>query len=118
MSLLEQIDNRLDYMEFAVSNIAESKRFYGEVFGWTFTDYGPDYCEFCDGRMKGGFHTQEPVSTGGALIVLYHSDLESVQEKVLRAGGIITKEVFEFPGGKRFQFKDLDGHELGVWHTT
>ena len=48
-------DRCINYVEFVVGNIARSKQFYGDVFGWGFTDYGPDYCEFSDGQMKGGF---------------------------------------------------------------
>ena len=33
--------HRIDYLEYAVASIAESRRFYGEAFGWTFQDYGP-----------------------------------------------------------------------------
>ncbi len=118
MSLIKHEDNKLDYLEFAVSDIEKSKAFYKNAFGWTFTDYGATYCEFCDGRMKGGFNMHSPVKTGGALIVLYHSNLQQAQENVLAAGGEITKEVFSFPGGERFQFADLDGYEFAVWKTT
>lgn len=38
--------NQIDNIEFNVADIARSKRFYGDVFGWTFTDYGPAYTEF------------------------------------------------------------------------
>ena len=31
------------------------------------------------------------------------------------AGGKISKDPFEFPGGRRFQFLDPAGNELGVW---
>ncbi|CNG37551.1 glyoxalase family protein [Yersinia enterocolitica] len=48
-------DSRIDNIEFAVSDIARSKDFYGTVFDWRFTDYGPSYCEFTDGRLTGGF---------------------------------------------------------------
>ncbi len=34
-------DRRIDYIEFNVSDIARARQFYGEAFGWTFTDYGP-----------------------------------------------------------------------------
>ena len=112
-----QIDNLIDYIEFNVSDIERSKAFYANVFGWTYVDYGPEYCEFNDGRMKGGFTTLEKVETGGPLIVFYHDDLQSVLTKVVEAGGVITKEIFQFPGGERFQFKDLDGYELAVWRT-
>ncbi len=115
---IQQIDDCIDYIEFAVHDITASQKFYSDCFGWTFTDYGPTYCEFTDGRIKGGFHTHDPVKTGGALIVLYHSDLAIALDKVKRAGGKITKEVFEFPGGERFQFEDVNGYEFAVWRTT
>ncbi len=42
MSQAEQ-DRSVDYIEFLTTNIEEIKRFYSEVFGWEFTDYGPNY---------------------------------------------------------------------------
>lgn len=113
-----QLDNLIDYIEFNVADIERSKAFYGKAFGWSYIDYGPDYCEFNDGRMKGGFTTQDPVCTGGPLIVFYHDDLQATLANIIAAGGEITKEIFQFPGGERFQFKDLDGYELAVWRTT
>lgn len=108
-------DRQIDYVEFGVADIARAKTFYGEAFGWTFTDYGPQYCEFNDGRLKGGFTTLSPVTPGGALIVLYGDDLPFLVTAVEKAGGTITKPIFDFPGGQRFQFRDRDGYELAVW---
>jgi len=45
----------LDYVEFTVHDITRSKAFYATLFGWTFTDYGPSYASFDDGRIAGGF---------------------------------------------------------------
>ena len=108
-------DRTIDYIEFNVSDIARAKAFYGSAFGWTFTDYGPTYCEFSDGKMKGGFDASVPVTTGGPLVVLYGDDLEAMQRRVEEAGGKISKAIFDFPGGKRFHFTDPDGYELAVW---
>jgi len=109
-------NNGLDYVEFNVSDIERAKKFYGEAFGWTFTDYGPQYCEFNDGQRKGGFAaTKGDITTGGPLIVLYATDLDTAMVNVVKAGGVITKPVFAFPGGKRFQFTDPEGYELAVW---
>lgn len=105
---------RLDYLEFTVADIAASKAFYGAAFDWTFTDYGPDYCEFDDGRMKGGFSTHGVPRPGGALIVLYADDLAQAQGRVEAAGAKIVAS-HEFPGGRRFHFIDPDGYELAVW---
>jgi predicted enzyme related to lactoylglutathione lyase len=106
---------RIDYVEFNVANIERAKGFYGAAFGWTFVDYSDSYCEFNDGRLRGGFTTQFPVTLGGALVVLSAADLEATVAAVEAAGGKITRPIFSFPGGRRFQFTDLDGYELGVW---
>ena len=119
MSTDEQpADRTINYIEFNVSDIARSKEFYGQAFGWRFTDYGPDYCEFSDGHMKGGFDATGPVSSGGPLVVLYGDDLAELQEQVTEAGGEIVKPIFEFPGGRRFHFTDPDGYELAVWTAS
>ena len=108
-------DQRIDYIEFPAADIAKTKRFYGAVLGWEFTDYGPDYTSFTDGRLSGGFTTAAEVTATGALVVLYASDLEAVQKRVLSAGGEVTQVPYEFPGGKRFHFRDPNGNELAVW---
>jgi len=108
-------DRGIDYIEFNVADIGRSKDFYGKAFGWTFSDYGPDYCEFSDGRMKGGFAAGGAVTPGGPLVVLYGADLTDVLGRIEAAGGRIVKPVFEFPGGRRFHFVDPDGYELAVW---
>lgn len=108
-------DHQVDNIEFNVSDISRSKAFYGSAFGWTFVDYGPSYTEFSDGRLTGGFTTGEPVRPGGPLIILYGDNLEETQRRLIAAGATISREVFSFPGGKRFHFIDPDGYELAVW---
>jgi predicted enzyme related to lactoylglutathione lyase len=110
-------DRRIDYIELAVGDIGRSRKFYGEAFGWTFTDYGPDYCEFSDGRLTGGFAKGEP-RPGGPLVILYADDLAATQQRLEQAGANIVKPAFSFPGGRRFHFSDPDGYELAVWSRT
>lgn len=112
---MSENDQRIDYIEMNVADIARSKAFYGAAFGWTFKDYGPDYCEFADGRLTGGFTTHAKPSPGGPLIVLYGDDLPDTQRRVETAGGRISAPIFDFPGGQRFHFLDPDGYELAVW---
>jgi hypothetical protein len=112
-------DRRIDYVELNVADISRSKAFYGSAFGWTFTDYGPEYCEFNDGRLKGGFTTIAPVRAGGGpLVILYADDLEETQARLEKAGAKIVKPIFGFPGGRRLHFEDLDGYELAVWSAA
>jgi len=109
-------DRKIDYVEFNVTDIEKAKAFYGSAFGWTFTDYGPDYCEFQDGRLTGGFaRSSKVIAAGGALIILFADELEEIEQRVGKAGGRIVKPIFSFPGGRRFHFADPEGYELAVW---
>ena len=108
-------NNHINYIEFKAKYLKQTEVFYQNVFGWQFTSYGPNYVAFAASGVEGGFEkTDEPI-VNGALVVLYHSNLEEVLEKVTAAGGTISKEIFSFPGGKRFQFLDPSGNELAVW---
>lgn len=106
--------HRIDYLEFAVASIDAAKAFYGQAFGWTFQDYGPDYCEFRDGSLTGGFFHGAP-RPGGPLVVLYSQDLVATEAAITAAGGRITRPVFDFPGGRRIEFVDRDGYALAAW---
>lgn len=105
---------QVQYIEFLSNDLAHIKKFYSESFGWAFTDYGPGYTAFEGDYVDGGFTTGTPVK-GSILVILYSEDLEATRDKVLKAGGNIVKDIFEFPGGRRFQFVDPDGNELAVW---
>ncbi|UNM97055.1 VOC family protein [Ignatzschineria rhizosphaerae] len=105
----------INYIEFNVQDMMRSKQFYQQL-GWQFIDYSPYYCEFNSGSLKGGFYqTKEISSKGGALVILYSENLEETYQTLKEAGATITSEIIEFPGGRRFQFRDLDGYELAVW---
>ena len=114
MNQAEQ-DRRIDYIEFQTTNIVESKRFFAAVFGWEFTDYGPEYASFNDGRVVGGFSAAAQVQNGSPLIVLYSANLEAIEAQVKKNGGQIVRETYTFPGGRRFHFKDPGGNELAIW---
>ncbi len=111
-------DGQIDYIELPGPDLPATKRFYAEVFGWVFTEYGPEYVGFKDrresGREAGGFNSERKVMRGGPLVVLYAADLPAMARKVKTAGGEVLEQ-HEFPGGKRFHFRDPNGNELAVW---
>jgi len=106
----------IDYIEFAVTDMAVAQQFYAGAFGWSFNDYGPSYAGIKgEGKEVGGLRVEPVVSAGGPLVVLYSTDLESSLRSVREAGGRIVKEPYEFPGGRRFHFSDPSGNELAIW---
>ena len=108
----------LNYVEFPAVDPAASRQFFEAVFAWSFTDYGPDYTAFVSSTLEGGFYRaplQSRVVQGGALLVFYSMDLEATLDKIVSAGGTVTKPIFDFPGGRRFHFTEPSGNELAVW---
>lgn len=109
---------KINYLEFPARDIAQTKKFFAAVFGWTFVDYGPDYAAFSNAGIDGGFFKSELTASsvnGGALVVFYSRELEATQVKIVKAGGHVVKPVFSFPGGRRFHFHDPNGNEFAVW---
>ena len=110
--------HKINYVELPAKDIHKTKVFYSVVFGWSFVDYGPEYVAITGAGLDGGFYLSELTSLaaqGSALVVLYSEDLESSREAVISAGGEIAKDIFSFPGGRRFHFYDPNGNELAVW---
>lgn len=110
--------HQINYLEIPAKNIAETKTFFNQVFSWEFEDYGPDYCAFSLDGIDGGFYTSElsvATANGSVLIVIYSENLEDTLKAVEDADGVIVKDIFSFPGGRRFHFSDPSGNEYAVW---
>jgi len=105
----------IDYVELPGSDLAEMKSFYGSAFGWGFTDYGPTYAGLEDAGLDGGLASGDAAMTTVPLVILKTDDLEGALARVEATGGTITAPIFEFPGGRRFHFRDPAGNELGMW---
>ena len=109
---------KMNYVELPAKDLAATKAFFESVFGWTFTDYGPEYTAFENQGLDGGFFQSDLASTtekGAALIVFYSNQLEATLAKVEKAGGVILKPIYSFPGGRRFHFTEPSGNEFAVW---
>jgi predicted enzyme related to lactoylglutathione lyase len=110
---------RIDYVELPSATAHELTRaFYAKAFGWTFTDYGPDYSATENGIVDVGLSGQPEEALSAPLPVVRVADLESALDAVCAAGGVIAKPIFSFPGGRRFHFIDPGGNELAVWSTV
>lgn len=109
------VHHSINYIEFSVSDMAQAQKFYADAFGWKFTDYAPGYAGIQGEQGEVGGFTVGEVRPGGVLVILFSRDLDDSLKRVREAGGTVTKEPFDFPGGRRFQFLDPSGNELAVW---
>lgn len=107
-------NNHIDYVEFAAGDLERARTFYEEVFGWSFQAWGPDYMSFSGSGLEGGFRGGEEPTQGSTLVILYAEDLNASEARIEAAGGEIV-ERHDFPGGKRFHFRDPSGNVLAVW---
>ena len=109
---------KINYVEIPASDLGAVKDFFTEVFAWKFSDYGSEYTAFKHSGLDGGFYksdAQNRSDNGGALVVIFSENLQHTLDKVMQSGAKITKPIFKFPGGRRFQFLDPCGNEWGVW---
>lgn len=116
---MTKIPNQIDFIEFPAMNpesLARAKAFYAAAFGWSFKDWGEDYVDTASSGLGCGFNADpEHRPDGKPLVVIYAADLPAMLVKVVASGGRITKEIFSFPGGRRFHFQDPSGNDLAVW---
>lgn len=110
-----------NYVEFSSTDLASTKLFFSSVFGWEFIDCGPEYVAFSNQGFDGGFYKSDiriKSNMGCALLVFYSANIESTLNKVNQAGGVISRSVFEFPGGCHFHFIEPGGNEFAVWSES
>ena len=110
----------LDYVEISVADVAASKRFYGAAFGWGFTDYGDAYAGIVapDGDGEVGGLAQGDARGSSPLVLVVSEDLSASQQAVESAGGEVVEGPFDYPGGRRFHFRDPSGNVLGVFQPA
>lgn len=117
---MNQTENSIDYIEFPLSDVDQTKAFYSAVFGWELQDWGPDYLSFSGAGVNGGFNRElEAAAAGsGPAVVIYSDHLEDKIAAIGEAGGKISKPTYSFPGGERFHFIDPNGNEVLVWRQA
>ncbi|MCC5976039.1 MAG: VOC family protein [Rubellimicrobium sp.] len=106
--------DRIDYLEFPSGDRAATVAFFAAAFGWGTVSYGPDY-DALDGAGLDGGVDQSADRAASTLAVVRTDDLDAAEARVVAAGGVITRPQFDFPGGRRFHFREPGGNELAVW---
>ncbi|MCZ2389485.1 MAG: VOC family protein [Acidobacteria bacterium] len=112
-------NHHIDYVEFparTVEELGRTRAFFEAAFGWSYQQWGDDYADTRSSGVGSGINAEDP--SASVLPVIYVEDLEAAFERVKASGGSITKEIFSFPGGRRFHFTDPAGNELGAWSDS
>jgi uncharacterized protein len=110
--------NRICFVELPAGMLGPAKSFYKDVFAFAMSDFGPSYACTMTGDVDLGLQADANEITGAPLPVIQVESLEATEASVKRAGGIITKPTFSFPGGRRFHFRDPAGNELAAMQPT
>ena len=105
---------RLNYVELPVTDIDAAASFYESAFGWSMTRFGPTYAATLTGDTDVGLQGDSSEAAKAPLPVIEVDDLEATREAVEQAGGRIVRPIFDFPGGRRFQFLDPSGNEIAA----
>lgn len=106
---------QIDYLELPSADGLKSRRFFEEAFHWGIVDYGPTYHGIESAGIDAGIDADPASRTAAPLVVIRTDDLERARRDVELAGGAVTREPFDFPGGRRFHFREPGGCELAVW---
>ena len=103
-------------VELYSSDAAASAAFMAEVFQYENTFYGDSYVDVHAGDgFTIAFETTSTAAAPPPLALFQVTDLDDALSSVIAAGGIVTVEPFDFPGGRRFRFREPGGNELSVW---
>jgi predicted enzyme related to lactoylglutathione lyase len=89
------------YLELPAEELASSRDFYANLFGWNFQDYGPTYAAFSQSGTEGGLNADPAERTRAPLPVIESQNIEETEQSIQKAGGKITLPIFSFPGGRR-----------------
>ncbi len=106
--------DQIDYVEFPSTNRAVTSAFFQAAFGWGITSYGPDYDGINNAGIDGGID-QAAQKVAATMAVIRTVDLDDAERRVKAAGGTITRPQFDFPGGRRFHFREPGGNEMAVY---
>ncbi len=121
VSRMSQRHHTFDYIELAAPDLAAAKQFYADAFGWSFTDYGPDYTGIHrpggEGEM-GGLNPVRPSGPGLPLVILYSDDLDATLDAVRAAGGRDHRGAVRVPGRPSLPLHRPCGNSLAVWQTA
>ncbi|MFI1969592.1 hydrolase [Streptomyces cinnamoneus] len=111
------------WVDAMLSDVEAGKRFYGELFGWTFEDAGSEYGHythaFHDGKNVAALAPKPDGRMPTTWSVYFASDDATATAGRIRAAGgqIVTGPVAVGPFGTMLMAADPGGAVFGVWQA-
>ena len=103
----------IDYFELPVTSAKDTSAFFTKAFGFGSQSFGEGYIEVRDGGVLGGLSS--PGDSAATVVGIRTDDIAAAEKAVTAAGGTISKATTDYPGGKRFFFREPGGVELLVY---
>ena len=110
------------HIEIPSSDPKRARSFYGEVFGWKFTEI-PEMSyslyETREGGIGGGIWNPTPGMPRQVLNYILVDEIEPVLARIGRNGGKTVKEKTEVHGAGWYALvTDPDGNTFGLWKSS
>lgn len=104
----------------------KAQKFYGDVFGWTFEDYGEDIGYIGVKTSENGIESgigglaqsvgHRPPARNGVVPYILAPDIDATLAAIEKAGGTIEiRGTDAFGYGEFAHFRDPDGNLIGLW---
>ena len=76
------------HVEIAVTDMAVARKFYGDIFGWTFPMAGDEYTIFkAGGGVGGGMELCKDRRPDGPItLYIYVDDIPATLDRIVKAG--------------------------------
>ena len=110
----------IEWIVIPAPDIERGRRFYGEVFGFTFREFGPGFLTFQAGNIRGALNAELPVAEGGVLFSITVDDMEEAVRRITREGGTILsdRQSLGDGAGSWLRFRDPNGVELELYSPS
>lgn len=105
-------------VEFPSTSMSATADFLAQVCGWKPTVYGQSYTDLTGGGIEVGVQGDADEQSPAPLMVIRVPDLDEARAAIEAADAVVTLEPFDFPGGRRFHFREPGGNEMAMWVPT
>lgn len=111
---------QLRFININADDVSRAKRFYENVFGWKFRNWGPpDFHLIENAGVEGALHGRHEVVPGAEILgveaTMGVDDVEAARAGIEAAGGKIVGGPYDIPTvGRLIRFQDTEGNFAGA----